>query len=264
MTAIQHREAEKLLPVIKLAAATHKLLTYGTAAEALGRSRDNARMVAQVCDLLDAAAVYAGVPLLALITVREVSGDINRRAFAEEPTLCSAIIEQSLRHIFSEEDFLAISEALIKLDEKSNIAAWKFINETIPREEIHRRLTALGPPDSLDAIDDIGTDTAARVISSTTRYARDPRIRAAVIHRAAGRCEFCGKLGFVCVSGERYLECHHIISLANDGADRMTNVIALCPNDHREAHFGERRESLEEEMIRKVKVAENVANQKIN
>jgi hypothetical protein len=58
--------------------------------------------------------------------------------------------------------------------------------------------------------------------------------------RANGKCEFCGEPGFISTKGTPYLECHHIIALANDGADRMTNVIALCPKDHREAHFGER------------------------
>ena len=52
--------------------------------------------------------------------------------------------------------------------------------------------------------------------------------------------------------GTRYLESHHVIALANDGEDRLTNVIALCPNDHREAHFGERRDYIESRMILKL------------
>jgi hypothetical protein len=36
----------------------------------------------------------------------------------------------------------------------------------------------------------------------------------------------------------------------------MTNVIALCPGDHREAHFGERRAELEKAMILKIVSAE--------
>jgi hypothetical protein len=63
---VQHDEARRLLPIIISAAASHQLLTYQTAAEKLGRPRNNARMVAQVCDLLDAAAALAEVPLLAL------------------------------------------------------------------------------------------------------------------------------------------------------------------------------------------------------
>jgi hypothetical protein len=53
-----------------------------------------------------------------------------------------------------------------------------------------------------------------------------------------------------------YLECHHILALAKDGADKMTNVIAICALDHREAHFGKKRAKMEAEMIAKVKIAE--------
>ena len=37
-----------------------------------------------------------------------------------------------------------------------------------------------------------------------------------------------------------YLETHHVIPLANDGADSIDNVIALCANCHREGHHGAR------------------------
>jgi hypothetical protein len=78
--------------------------------------------------------------------------------------------------------------------------------------------------------------------------------------RAAGKCEFCGKLGFLCPDGTRYVECHHIIALADEGADRMTNVIALCPGDHREAHFGERRDELEQQMIQRLAELQSIKN----
>jgi hypothetical protein len=260
MSTIQHREARKLLPIISSAAATHKLLTYRTAAKELGRNpKTNARMVAQVCDLLDAAAAFAGVPLLALVTVRELSGDINRKAWTGnnvEPWRREAIINRSLQHKFSHADFQAISDALNELDGKSNRAAWKFVRETIPAEQLYRSLTSPGALASSDAIDDIGTDAPSIVDFSGVRYARDPKIREAVKRRAGGKCEFCGELGFICADGTRYLECHHIIALAKDGADRMTNVIALCPRDHREAHFGERRIELEKDMMSKVMIAE--------
>jgi predicted restriction endonuclease len=80
-----------------------------------------------------------------------------------------------------------------------------------------------------------------------------------VKRRAAGKCELCGKLGFKCSDGTRYLECHHIIALAYEGADRMTNVIALCPTDHREAHFGACWAELEKEMMRIVMILEGNA-----
>jgi hypothetical protein len=62
----QHDAARKLLPIIVDAAASHQFLTYQTAAERIGRPKNHALMVAQVCDLLDAAAAaLANVPLLA-------------------------------------------------------------------------------------------------------------------------------------------------------------------------------------------------------
>jgi len=47
-----------------------------------------------------------------------------------------------------------------------------------------------------DAINDIGTDTPDRVITTGIAYSRDPKIRDAVKKRAKGKCEFCGALGF--------------------------------------------------------------------
>ena len=104
-----------------------------------------------------------------------------------------------------------------------------------------------------NAIDDLGTDEPPRRSSPNYFYARDPAVRDAVRARASGRCEYCGTLGFAREDGTPYLECHHIIALAKDGADRMANVIALCPNDHREAHFGRRRDELERRMMQNVR-----------
>jgi predicted restriction endonuclease len=103
-------------------------------------------------------------------------------------------------------------------------------------------------PDQDDAINDLGTDRPDPEIFMGKRYSRDPRVRSQVLIRAKGNCEFCGTLGFECERGDRYLESHHIIKLADEGADRMTNVIALCPNHHREAHYGVSRNELEARM----------------
>lgn len=84
-------------------------------------------------------------------------------------------------------------------------------------------------------------------------YVRDPLVRRKVLKRANGRCEFCGQIGFLNRSGEPYLETHHVISLAEQGVDRVTNVIALCPNDHRRAHFGSDWEELQAEFLKKLK-----------
>lgn len=56
--------------------------------------------------------------------------------------------------------------------------------------------------------------------------------------RAAGSCENCDMPApFVDKSGQPFLEVHHIDRLADDGPDLPTNVAAICPNCHREAHY---------------------------
>jgi hypothetical protein len=99
-----------------------------------------------------------------------------------------------------------------------------------------------------DSIDDIGSDHAQRGIAVRSFVLRDPTIRRAVKERANGKCEYCGELGFKCEDGTPYLEAHHIIALAGDGKDRMSNVIAVCADDHRQAHFAANREEIERKM----------------
>jgi hypothetical protein len=256
---LQHDAARKLLPIIVEAAASHRFLTYQTAAESIGRPKKHARMVAQVCDLLDAAAAFADVPLLALVTVLQADLHINRKAWTDkdtEPWVREAIIKRSQQYTFTRVDFDAIAAALEKLEGKSNRAAWDHLRTFMPAAERKLRLAGVGTALFSDAIDDLGTDSPAYTTFRGKRYARNPQVRAAVKQRANGKCEYCGEEGFKCADGSRYLECHHILALADEGADRMNNVIAICPRDHREAHFGELHAKIEAEMIAKVKAAE--------
>jgi 5-methylcytosine-specific restriction protein A len=71
-------------------------------------------------------------------------------------------------------------------------------------------------------------------------YDRNSDVIAEVLYRAAGVCESCGNPApFVRRSdGSPYLEVHHRIPLSMDGDDTTENALALCPNCHREQHFG--------------------------
>lgn len=73
-----------------------------------------------------------------------------------------------------------------------------------------------------------------------TGFKRNPDVVAEMMKRANGFCEACGKPApFIRASdGTPYLEIHHKVSLANKGEDTVENAIALCPNCHREMHFG--------------------------
>lgn len=71
-------------------------------------------------------------------------------------------------------------------------------------------------------------------------WVRNPDVIAEVLARANGQCEKCCKPApfYRKKDGTPYLEVHHKIQLANDGEDTIENAIALCPNCHREQHFG--------------------------
>lgn len=71
-------------------------------------------------------------------------------------------------------------------------------------------------------------------------YSRNPDVVAAVLIRAKGICEKCMKPApFIKIKDNSpYLEVHHKIMLANGGEDTIDNAIALCPNCHRESHYG--------------------------
>ena len=71
-------------------------------------------------------------------------------------------------------------------------------------------------------------------------FRRNADVIAEVLLRANGHCEHCGKKApFIrAKDGSPYLEVHHKIMLSLGGEDTVENAIAVCPNCHRELHFG--------------------------
>ncbi|HAS6343122.1 TPA: hypothetical protein I7243_07315 [Vibrio vulnificus] len=79
-----------------------------------------------------------------------------------------------------------------------------------------------------------------KIIVSTVFYKRNPDVVAEALIRAKGVCECCKEFAPFTRKKDNspYLEVHHIVPLAVGGEDTLNNVIALCPNCHREKHFG--------------------------
>lgn len=78
---------------------------------------------------------------------------------------------------------------------------------------------------------------SSRETNSIT-YVRDEYVAEYARRRADGKCELCEKPApFVYRNNEPYLECHHVIWLANGGDDSILNTVALCPNCHRKMHM---------------------------
>jgi HNH endonuclease len=84
---------------------------------------------------------------------------------------------------------------------------------------------------------------------------REVAIKAYALKRAAGRCEFCGEdAPFLSDDGKPYLESHHILRVSDEGPDHPRNVIGVCPNCHRRAHYAHDRVRIKRQMMRKVAV----------
>lgn len=66
---------------------------------------------------------------------------------------------------------------------------------------------------------------------------RAEAIRRYALARAKGMCESCNELAPFQTRGGPFLETHHVFRLSDGGPDHPGNVIALCPNCHRRAHY---------------------------
>lgn len=81
--------------------------------------------------------------------------------------------------------------------------------------------------------------TPERIIVSTYAFKRNPLVVAEVLALADGECQNClSDAPFRREDGRPYLEVHHVEWLSQGGEDSVKNAIALCPNCHREAHYG--------------------------
>ena len=92
-----------------------------------------------------------------------------------------------------------------------------------------------------DALEQVAKQHESEVVPirtvTTNQYQRNSFIAENAKRRANGHCQLCGKPApFTYADGKPYLESHHIIWLANGGADTIDNTVALCPNCHRKIH----------------------------
>jgi len=78
-------------------------------------------------------------------------------------------------------------------------------------------------------------------------YYRNPDVIAEVLLRAKGQCEQCGASApFTRASdGSPYLEVHHRVWLSAGGEDTVENAMAVCPDCHREKHYGVSNQAVE-------------------
>lgn len=101
--------------------------------------------------------------------------------------------------------------------------------------------------DQFEAPSEVGTSQTA-----SKQYIRKKEVRLAALVRSNGFCELCGEQGFKVDDEKVYLETHHVIPLSEAGYDEIWNVVALCPNDHKKAHFSISKNEIRKELIEKL------------
>lgn len=85
--------------------------------------------------------------------------------------------------------------------------------------------------------------------SGTTR---NEVVREFALQMADGVCQGCGEdAPFYTENDEPFLEVHHLHRVSDGGLDDPENVIAICPNCHREVHYGRNGERLNQGLIEK-------------
>jgi len=141
-----------------------------------------------------------------------------------------------------------IRERLIELDDQPNP---EDLEPTADDATLERRASKLEkrvitmPPE--------GIEKPQQSAPSGTTFVRDPEVRAWVRQQAKGVCEGCGQPAPFLTDGIPFLEVHHVKHLANNGSDRPSNAVALCPNCHRRCHHSNDKDVFTASLYERVK-----------
>lgn len=91
----------------------------------------------------------------------------------------------------------------------------------------------------------LGVERPLKSSDTISSFKRCPQVVAWVRLHSEGVCELCNsEAPFRDAYGQPFLEVHHVIALADGGADTVENAVAICPNCHRAAHLSENKAEL--------------------
>jgi 5-methylcytosine-specific restriction endonuclease McrA len=112
--------------------------------------------------------------------------------------------------------------------------SYEYVRVKSEPEAYQRNFYALRERAYKAAVDDVRA-----VRSESIRRERLKLISDYALLRSKGDCEACQRPApFIRHNDQPYLEIHHIISLADGGADSPVNVAAVCPNCHTRVSHG--------------------------
>lgn len=154
---------------------------------------------------------------------------------ATERIYDSKMVTSHREHIAKNKSLLAnfYSNGLLNLPSKTVFEIEKELEEKVKQA---KKLTSKKRQEILSKSNPKPTKTTVK----QTVFNRNQYVIAEVLDRAKGICERCKKSApFIRDNNNSpYLEVHHKTPLAEGGDDTVENAIALCPNCHRQAHYG--------------------------
>jgi len=123
--------------------------------------------------------------------------------------------------------------------------------EIFDPEELLRKASALTK--ILFTLPPIGNSAPRTRQVASRQFGRNAQVVAWVLQQAGDVCELCQNLApFRRADGTPYLEVHHVVTLAEGGADSVSNAVALCPNCHRRLHYAPHRLDARRDLYRRV------------
>jgi predicted HNH restriction endonuclease len=102
-------------------------------------------------------------------------------------------------------------------------------DEPLAENSILQRIQAL------DTINAAMRPTSKELLAKS--YERDQELSSLIKLARGEACQICGYY-FLRPDGKRYVECHHLEHLANEGLDCSKNILVVCANHHRQRHYG--------------------------
>lgn len=98
----------------------------------------------------------------------------------------------------------------------------------------------------------LGKLRPVKVTQQVEVFERDENVKNWLLNKVNGKCESCGTVPFISISGKPFLEIHHVKRLADGGSDTVHNVVAICANCHRELHYGINKHQKVEDLYSKI------------
>jgi 5-methylcytosine-specific restriction protein A len=149
---------------------------------------------------------------------------------------------------------LLLHSSLLSYDDWETIASnFRYLNLIAPTQDSTKLEAVVNILQKKLLPKPSGVEYPERSAILSVSYYRDPAVKAWVLQNAKGVCEVCSAAApFENGEGLPYLEVHHVKRLSDGGSDTVENAIAVCPNCHRNLHFGKNARELIEGVVENI------------